>query len=616
MFRRHLLFLGLGFSLGFLVSDRFAVAAPQERSAEEKEAESLVAKALDAGMAGNESLRRQYLERALARAPQHAPARWHLGQVEQGGEWRTVDEVVAAAEGDPKIQEYRRLSRAAAPTPAAHAWLARWCRHKGLADEERFHWASVLQYDAGNEEAVRALDLKKYRNQWFTQQQIDLIKSLEKKFEAEREYWPPRLERWASAIEKKLSSRDDALASLRAIDKPAAIPWLEAYVSPRSSELAGEVVALVAQWESQDGTDSLVRHAVLSNFPAARALATEQLRKRPLHSFAGALVTSLTAPPELNVVSHYAPPRSTFLVGPPSLIDKPVGRSRHASSFDQRVTFCVERMGEVVILEDNLELVGPVRTEFSVRNRYSSSIARDVMPLARAAVAKRQTALVSQAVSSAQALEARNVRICEVLQTTTGQDYGRDQSKWWQWWNNYAEQYASGTKPTYRYESGMVHKCPHVYKQISCFSADTLVHTKFGKEAIADVRPGDYVLSQAVESGELSYRPVLATTVRPSDKTLKLTIGNSQIETTLGHPFWVVGAGWKMAKELKSGDQLHTPQGMANLLEVTEDEEAFAYNLVVADFNTYFVGPTGILVHDNTPHGTTEALVPGLTPSP
>jgi hypothetical protein len=37
-----------------------------------------------------------------------------------------------------------------------------------------------------------------------------------------------------------------------------------------------------------------------------------------------------------------------------------------------------------------------------------------------------------------------------------------------------------------------------------------------------------------------------------------------------------------------------------------------AYNLVVADFNTYFVGETGVLVHDNTPRTPTRATVPGL----
>ena len=37
-----------------------------------------------------------------------------------------------------------------------------------------------------------------------------------------------------------------------------------------------------------------------------------------------------------------------------------------------------------------------------------------------------------------------------------------------------------------------------------------------------------------------------------------------------------------------------------------------SYNLIVADFNSYFVGDQGILVHDNTPRAPTAALLPGL----
>jgi hypothetical protein len=37
-----------------------------------------------------------------------------------------------------------------------------------------------------------------------------------------------------------------------------------------------------------------------------------------------------------------------------------------------------------------------------------------------------------------------------------------------------------------------------------------------------------------------------------------------------------------------------------------------SYNLIVADFHSYFVGDQGILVHDNTPRAPTAALLPGL----
>jgi hypothetical protein len=40
--------------------------------------------------------------------------------------------------------------------------------------------------------------------------------------------------------------------------------------------------------------------------------------------------------------------------------------------------------------------------------------------------------------------------------------------------------------------------------------------------------------------------------------------------------------------------------------------EKEAHNLVVGDFNTYFVGDHGFLVHDNTYRRPTTALLPGL----
>ena len=85
------------------------------------------------------------------------------------------------------------------------------------------------------------------------------------------------------------------------------------------------------------------------------------------------------------------------------------------------------------------------------------------------------------------------------------------------------------------------------------------------------------------------------------------------IITTLGHPFWVSGQGWKMAKQLAVGDLLHSLHGAAPIEIVAPlDGKLAAHNLVVADFNTYFVGQSGLLVHDNEFRRPTRAIVPGL----
>jgi hypothetical protein len=123
---------------------------------------------------------------------------------------------------------------------------------------------------------------------------------------------------------------------------------------------------------------------------------------------------------------------------------------------------------------------------------------------------------------------------------------------------------------------------------------------------------GDLVLSQDVVSGELTYKPVIARTVRPPSEIISLKLRGETIRTTRGHPFWISGSGWRMAKELQDGAVLHGVTGSAQLtgVEVSGQEEAF--NLVVADFNTYFVGESGALVHDNTPRTPTRSIVPGI----
>ena len=67
-----------------------------------------------------------------------------------------------------------------------------------------------------------------------------------------------------------------------------------------------------------------------------------------------------------------------------------------------------------------------------------------------------------------------------------------------------------------------------------------------------------------------------------------------------------------MAKELKSGQPLHALHGSWPIRQVDELPDAEAYNLVVDDFHTYFVGRLGLLVHDNNFRRPTTAVLPGL----
>jgi hypothetical protein len=121
------------------------------------------------------------------------------------------------------------------------------------------------------------------------------------------------------------------------------------------------------------------------------------------------------------------------------------------------------------------------------------------------------------------------------------------------------------------------------------------------------------VLSQDQDTGELRYQVVLQTTIRPPSELLRIVAGTETIETTLGHPFWVSGQGWKMAKELKAVDLLHSLGGAVRIEQVEPlPNPDQAFNLVVDGFNTYFVGQQGLLVHDNEFRKPTRSIVPGL----
>jgi hypothetical protein len=134
-----------------------------------------------------------------------------------------------------------------------------------------------------------------------------------------------------------------------------------------------------------------------------------------------------------------------------------------------------------------------------------------------------------------------------------------------------------------------------------CFPAGTPVRTQSGQRPIEEIRIGDLVLSQNPDSGELTYKPVVRTTVRPADKLLEIHIGGETLRTTKGHPMWVGGQGWRIAKYVQAGDRLHRYFGSIAVEAVREvPAKESVYNLVVDEFHSYFVGENSVMVHDNS----------------
>ena len=138
----------------------------------------------------------------------------------------------------------------------------------------------------------------------------------------------------------------------------------------------------------------------------------------------------------------------------------------------------------------------------------------------------------------------------------------------------------------------------------TCFSGDTEVYTSDGLVCIEDVQVGDSVWAYNYETGETELKEVLNVWVKETDEILHVSTsdGETTIDTTTNHPFYVEEKGWVAAGDIEVGDVLYTADG--DEVEVTDlelenlAEPISVYNLEVADFHTYFVGEYGVLVHN------------------
>jgi RHS repeat-associated protein len=136
----------------------------------------------------------------------------------------------------------------------------------------------------------------------------------------------------------------------------------------------------------------------------------------------------------------------------------------------------------------------------------------------------------------------------------------------------------------------------------NCFVAGTLVDTQSGQKTIENIQVGDVVYSENSETGEKEYKKVKQTFVHEVDTLVEVSIGNTKLDTTEGHKFWVVGKGWVEAKDLKEGEKVLEASGKEVTITSVKVEKlkhkVKVYNFEVEDFHTYFVSDLDILVHN------------------
>lgn len=151
--------------------------------------------------------------------------------------------------------------------------------------------------------------------------------------------------------------------------------------------------------------------------------------------------------------------------------------------------------------------------------------------------------------------------------------------------------------------SGMMYMADSGVQMGVCFVEGTSISTAEGQTTIEEIKPGDLVWAWNEETGEVALKPVVETYVNECDELIHLSVNGEIITCTPNHPFYVPQKGWTEAVHLRAGDILVLLNGEYVVLEKVQHELLEApvavYNFQVEGYHTYYVGESGIRVHND-----------------
>lgn len=591
----------------------------------EDTAQQLVRRALQSEMEGNNRGRNVMLAKASKVAPHLAATHWHAGKINIDGQWTSIEMAQQEASDDPKRQRYRELREEAKGNAHRLLRLARWCDRAGLRDLSRLHYRQLLtSADTSLRlRALRKLGLKTYRGVLMTQEEIQAHREEAARRQQALNKWEHALTDWQNAIDHDRGPRrTTALQRMENVKDLDVIPALHSMAKTAGPGFGQSAVKLLGRFRSHEATEALVEYAVVPEDTSTRRNAIDLLRYRSLHDFVPQLLSRLTPSIE-----------SRWNISWDGLGNL---RYRHVFYREGRETnqlltadHLVVPNDDVVVSQERLPVpeglrttrpvpdVAPMRANRRARTRILDTPANRlthalVANTTLGAVAGRER-MVAEA--NERVLRA-NEWLLDALELTSGAEVPRDAAEWWYWWEDYnasvkqkpTEVAYTSTTRNYRREVAAE------YERHSCFMPGTPIWTESGLRPIEELRAGDRVLAQHPDSGEIAFKLVSRVTAgQAASDVVNLKIQGETISPTLGHVFWVNGKGWRIAKRMGTEDEVHGVRGAIPLeARTVVPAPPIVHNLVVEDFHTYFVGKTGILVHDITERRPTQALVPGL----
>lgn len=506
---------------------------------------------------------------------------WSLGQVTSEKFWVTPESIAERTRNDDRYGRFIEELRSCGRQPDALAKLAQQLQVQGRTEEGKHVLLAIVRMSPTDAGSQKKLGRKFHDGRWWDDEAAWRhhleVQANTKRFIAELK---PRL----LALRRQVDGANKAgkILAPEPFTDTRAIPLMESILSTASEACAIYVISCLEPVMESEATNSLVRHAVYSIFPKVRSTAIHALAKRPAQNYIPSLIDAMCP--------------AAARIGVLSL---PAGSGGRISKF-----WYWQSNGTTYVVGEYWSQGG-----YSKEVRYDTRTNRSAIFMSRHLRDGQAPAIENEN-------ELRIINASNALSNLTNVCFGKDPIAWASWWAKQNDDFfddetiladpASAIPESTTARMTMV-----AANDPSCFAAGTPVWTKAGLKPIDKLVLGEPVLSIDVESGELTYRPVVRRTAMRRAAFRRVTIEGENIDSTNVHPFWVTGKGWTPASKLSTGDHVRTSGSIVPIQGLSDGGEGLAYNLEVADFATYFVGKARVLVHDYSPIREAPRPCPG-----
>ena len=601
----HRLFCTLFFCTSLAFAPAWPLTAAPPDSAQRKTSSGSqsglpgdVPAALEAELAGNSADRTAILRQRLAEAPEDPAAHWHLGDVRVGEDWVPYSQAADQPGRREQIDWFRTERARQSGSSADLRSFARQARQRKMPDEERAVLARLVSLEPTDRDAHVRLGDVPSDGGWIPRESAVSRVAASQRWSESSDKHGERAVRLTQRLRrlsaKELASQADPFQGWKHPDRVFA---LEQAMDDRGDAVHSAFVKWLDRFDCYEATIALARQAIFSEHATIRTDATSFLKPRPREDYLHALVGS-----------------ARLFRADPTFTSTPSGGYAYSMEWTgidglSRVHFVMNRPMTAIVRRGQL---------YGLRYHRLSQ-AEMAGELANFEFWK--TLAEVEAESDA----PRTARIVRTVSAIAGRPL-ETPAEVAAWWRDVEDQLPVKNQVSANYESTWYvdrrgvsrNNRPNITREVrmhSCLVAGTPIVTELGPRAVETIEPGDRVLAQDVETGELVFKPVLGRTLREKAVLYRLRTAGDEVVCSQGHPFWINGLGWVQARSLQAGMPLHTVRGSTEVRSVEPAGEGAVHNLIVADTHSYFVGSESpFLSHDVTPRAPTNSLVPGLSP--